>query len=692
MPHEDHIVLATRFLVIYGSSWVVVASYFGRRGIFERTAVAVIIVHLCAYLTFLAHFLIGFSYTPISSLVVFGFSLYMMRLLLSDMAKGKAEMEKEVRNSKPNILIWCILLSYFLMLYYSCSYRIAVSGAAYHSALDLWKFNRDTLLSYPDVEKIGYSLVNMPLFHHPLFYANGLLLNCGVYQIDNAISGFGLMHFVSIMTMMLFIHLLLKRLTNWTIVSFACLLLFATWRPNGGYSYLFMPDYNSFVGVFTLASFYYLVRCWKCFTIVDCWLLFVSLALGVNNRIWMAPVIFGLMLPFSWRLLRGLWAKKEGFCNIRTGIVFGVTLFIGVYWSLFVYGLGADGGAAMLYQSSLLTGAKSHIDVSLFKLSSFLNAAVSAAENVHMCFFSSYFRYRGGYFFLPGYISVMGVLGMGVFAWKYREGEPVFRVILGICLAVYITALVTPVGYPRAYLWLIYILLFFATLLINEISRYILAPFAGFQKMGLALGLGIGLYLNLCGIAYISRIERAILRNWNFSPTPGMYPFYQDVNTLRYLREDSQKVADAVSMHMEKKSKTLHLIIEPGSDLDAFLKGTYWWENYYFFPGARGQSLMESIFEKYMDEDVTLSPCSLMKHRISLIDVPVNFNDLIKYRHWTSEQIRVISTLKRWMEQNPDVFKVVACGHAGRRVYFVDWEGLGKKFGCRRDAETWLVN
>ncbi len=685
MIDNDYVVLISRLIAIYGGSWFVLSRHRSGEGVFEKAVFTIIIVHFCAYFTFLFHFCFGLFYTPISSIFVFWAGLFLVRLLLSKTNLSIPEKMECAKDKRREVVIWAIFLFYFLLLYFRCSYRIADEGGAYHALLNLWKFNRDTFLPYPDVSQIVYGLKTSILFFHPAFFANCLLLNCGVSHIDHAISGFAIVHFISVMGMMLFIHLLLKEITGNTSFSFICLLLFATMRPRGGYSFLFQPDYNSFIWILCLGSLYYIIRIGKRFSSRDLWLIVVCVLAGINNRIWLASFFLGFLLPFVWMLSIRVWQNRREFYNWRLIFLFVLSFGVGAYWSIGVFEMGSISKPFGVYQSALETGYGAGDLIKYFSpfrlLSEFQKIVSAVVANLHVFYFKAFSSKYGGASFLPGYISALGVLGLGFLCWRYRKVKDVWRILLGVGFALFFTGFITPPGYPRAYLWVIPFFLLFATIGINELYRYISHKVLWTRGIPIVIGIVMGIYINICGILYLTGLEKKILNKWDFSPTPGMYNFFQDVNTLVYLRSDAQRIARDVDAVFSPDSKILHLVAEPGLDLDAFVKGAYWWKNFYFFPGMMGDDLINEVFPKYKNGE-GITPCSLVKKNITIVDVPVNYKTLIESRKWTNEQIYLLERMREWFDKYPDIFEVISKGHAGRVIYIVHKEALFKRFGC----------
>lgn len=103
---------------------------------------------------------------------------------------------------------------FFFVLFFIYSYKGVSGGGQYHAILNVLRFNQETSLAYPNLDQIGCRYQGHSLFFHPLFYANSLLLNCGVSKISPVISGLGIVHFTSFVGTMIFIHLLLMETTG----------------------------------------------------------------------------------------------------------------------------------------------------------------------------------------------------------------------------------------------------------------------------------------------------------------------------------------------------------------------------------------------------------------------------------------------------------------------------------------------
>lgn len=668
-----------RFFVVYGTAWWILARRVSDRDIFERTVVTIIATHLTAYMTFLVFFLSELPYTAATSVLVYIGLLLLLRLLVNAFGRQDSLIEDNAADQKREIAIWGGLLLFFFVLFFLYSYREGGAGAQYHSYLNLWRFNKETRLCYPDMSSIEYSFQNSPLYFHPLFYTNTLLVSCGVQDISVAIRGFGLVHFMSFLGVVALIHLLIKELTGYTAFSFIVFLLIATWRPHAGYSRYFMPDHNSFVAFFTLAAAYYLLRLGRTSSIRHLWLFLTCVSLGVNNRIWMLAYFAGIVLPFTDVVSKSIWSNRQSFRNWRIVALFGVLILIGIYWTVAIFGVGSKGTPFGVYQGAIENIYNANDLRNYYSPFRLLAGAPEILSNIGRNLLNSFLNPKIGYF-LPRYLTIIGFLGTVVFACRFYKESRTWRLLLGFLAALYLTGFMSPPAYNRVYLWLISFLLFFATLGINELYRIVPLAKCTHYKVHYICGIILVLYLNTCGLLYVT---------WSMAKSkhtycPGVDHLFGNIRTLMTGKRETARFASEVAKAKPEGTYILHLTPEPGLDIDAFIGGEYFWNNYFFFAGVGGDAEMELLFEGYK-RDGEVGPCGLVKANISIIDMPHSFDRLVN-RNWTKAQRRVLDQMHDWFANYPDIFEEIAQGYAGRRAYLISHELLTKKFGC--DAQT----
>lgn len=108
------------------------------------------------------------------------------------------------------------------------------------------------------------------------------------------------------------------------------------------------------------------------------------------------------------------------------------------------------------------------------------------------------------------------------------------------------------------------------------------------------------------------------------------------------------------------------------------MPGERFWENFFLHYREVGDETFARVFPGFAQGRAP-SPCDLLAHDISLIDVTQPF-EALRTRRWTDRQRRVLNDLERWLSE-PTLYTAIAMD-LGRTVFLVHTDRVSSVHRC----------